>query len=49
MNQNWYKAADGKLYTTGLAETTIKPGEEKEAASDRAGSGEPFRSCGLSG
>ena len=30
MNQNWYKAADGKLYTTGLAETTIKPGEEKE-------------------
>lgn len=30
MNKNWYKAADGKLYTTGLAETTIKPGEEKE-------------------
>ena len=30
MNQNWYKAVDGKLYTTGLAETTIKPGEEKE-------------------
>lgn len=30
MNQNWYKGTDGKLYTTGLSETTIKPGEEKE-------------------
>lgn len=30
LNKDWYKGSDGKLYTTALSKTEIKPGESKQ-------------------